>query len=72
MLLMEYLTRIFPCNFAREVCYLLCVVGEVDFVEDLSAVLLDGVYLHLVWWELPRLHPTQGQQTHTVYLLIYY
>lgn len=39
--------------------YLLRVVGEVDFVEDLDAVLLDGVHLHLVRRELPGLHPTQ-------------
>lgn len=39
--------------------HLLCVVWEVDFVEDLGAVQLDGIYLDLMWWELPGLHPTQ-------------
>lgn len=41
---------------------LLGVVWEVDFVEDLGAVQLDGVHLHLMWRELPGLHPTQRKQ----------
>lgn len=42
--------------------HLIRVIGEVDFMEDLGAVLLDGVDLHLVWRELPGLHPTQVKQ----------
>lgn len=42
--------------------HLLCVVWEVDFVEDLGAVQLDGIHLHLMWWQLSGLHPTQTKQ----------
>lgn len=35
--------------------YLCCVVRKVDFVVDLGAVLLDGVHLHMVWWEFSGL-----------------
>ncbi|TNN74158.1 hypothetical protein EYF80_015603 [Liparis tanakae] len=44
---LSLLTFILKSRAARGRRYLLCVVGEVDFVEDLGAVLLDGVYLHL-------------------------
>lgn len=43
--------------------YLLCVVGEENFVEDLGAVQLDGVQLHRMWWQLPGLHPAQRSRT---------
>lgn len=50
------------CDFKHNaLSYLRYVVGEVDFVEDLGAVQLDGIYLDLVGWELPGLHPAQRQ-----------
>ena len=36
--------------------YIVCLIGEVDFVEDLRAVLLDGLHLYLMGWQLSGLH----------------
>lgn len=33
--------------------HLVCVVREVDLVEDLGSLVLDGLYLHQVWGVLP-------------------
>lgn len=35
--------------------YIAGVIGEMDFVEDPGAVLLDGVHLHRMGRELPGL-----------------
>lgn len=51
------------CFWSCLYSYLVRVIGELHFVEDLSAVLLDGLHLHLMWWQLPGLNPTQRHQT---------
>lgn len=52
-----------PVRRAAVCSYLLCVVGEEHFVEDLGAVLLDGAQLHRMWRQLPGLHPAQRSRT---------
>lgn len=41
--------------------YIISPIGVVDFVEDLRAVLLDGVHLHQVGGKLPGLL-TEGKK----------
>lgn len=52
-----------PVRQAAVCSYLLRVIGEENFVEDLGSVLLDGVQLHRMWRQLPGLHPAQRSRT---------
>lgn len=43
------------CLEAGVVSYITCVVREVDFMEDLGAVLLDGIHFYRMWGKLSGL-----------------
>lgn len=47
-------------------CYLLTVIGELNFVEDLGAVLLNCFNLYLVRWQLSGLHSSTETTTNVV------
>lgn len=40
------------CNVTS---YFRCIIGKMNFMEDLSAVILNGVHFHLVRRQLPSL-----------------
>lgn len=43
-------------------------IWEMDFMEDMSAVLLDGVHLHWMGRKLPGLFTENTKQLHTFIL----
>lgn len=51
-------------------CYLLTVIGELNFVEDLGAVLLNCFNLYLVRWKLSGLHSSIETMTNLVFYTV--
>lgn len=48
--------------------YIIAVIWEVDFVEDLGAVLLDGVHLYHMGRKLPGLLTEGTKHTQCIYI----
>jgi len=51
-------------------CYLLSVIRELNFVEDLGAVLLNCINLYLVRWKFSGLHSSTETMTNVIFYTV--